>query len=222
MRRTLSLILALAAVSCGDDDSSPNGPSSTGPTVSFFVTSVTSPTGNLGGLAGADARCQRLAAAAGHGAAHLERVSERRARRRQRQPADRRAGSDRHWSLVQREPGARRQQRDRAARASGRCRSLRRRTRTAHQRAMDRLAICRSSTTSSPARIPTGRCRGADVQGLDVGVDDVAAQVGHSDGFGPNQSTAGTLSSWNSAHASQNCADTAPRGGAGRFYCFAR
>jgi len=50
----------------------------------------------------------------------------------------------------------------------------------------------------------------------------LAAQVGHSDGMGPNQSTAGALSSWNSAHANQNCSDTAPRGGAGRFYCFAR
>jgi hypothetical protein len=50
----------------------------------------------------------------------------------------------------------------------------------------------------------------------------VAAQVGHTDGMGPNQSTAGALSSWNSAHANQNCADTAPRGGAGRIYCFAR
>jgi hypothetical protein len=50
----------------------------------------------------------------------------------------------------------------------------------------------------------------------------VAAQVGHSDGMGPNQSTVGALSSWNSAHANQNCSDTAPRGGAGRIYCFAR
>jgi len=50
----------------------------------------------------------------------------------------------------------------------------------------------------------------------------VAAQVGHSDGFGPNQDTSGSLSSWNSAHASASCADTAPRGGAGRIYCFAR
>ena len=48
------------------------------------------------------------------------------------------------------------------------------------------------------------------------------AQVGHSDGMGPGQSTAGSLASWNSAHANQNCADTAPRGGGGRFYCFAR
>jgi len=49
-----------------------------------------------------------------------------------------------------------------------------------------------------------------------------AAQVGHSDGMGPNQSTVPPLNSWNAAHTSQNCADTAPRGGAGRFYCFAR
>jgi hypothetical protein len=49
----------------------------------------------------------------------------------------------------------------------------------------------------------------------------VAAQVGHSDGLGPNMGTSGTLTSWNSAHANQNCADTAPRGGAGRIYCFA-
>ena len=36
--------------------------------MSFFVTSVTSVTGNLGGLAGADATCQRLGASAGQGA----------------------------------------------------------------------------------------------------------------------------------------------------------
>jgi hypothetical protein len=47
-------------------------------------------------------------------------------------------------------------------------------------------------------------------------------QVGHSDGMGPNQSTAGTLASWNAAHTNQNCSNTAPRGGAGRIYCFAR
>ena len=39
-----------------------------GPRMSFFVSSATSVTGNLGGLAGADATCQRLAAAAGQGA----------------------------------------------------------------------------------------------------------------------------------------------------------
>ena len=48
-----------------------------------------------------------------------------------------------------------------------------------------------------------------------------SAQVGHSDGLGPGQSTDGAQSSWNSAHANQNCSNTAPRGGAGRIYCFA-
>jgi hypothetical protein len=47
-------------------------------------------------------------------------------------------------------------------------------------------------------------------------------QVGHADGLGPNQSTAGSLSSWNAAHLNQSCANTAPGGGAGRVYCFAR
>jgi hypothetical protein len=48
------------------------------------------------------------------------------------------------------------------------------------------------------------------------------AQVGHSDGMGPNQNTAAPLNSWNAAHLSQSCANTAPGGGAGRIYCFAR
>lgn len=46
-------------------------------------------------------------------------------------------------------------------------------------------------------------------------------QVGHSDGMGPNKATTGTYSSWNSAHASGSCSDTAQAGGAGRLYCFA-
>ncbi|HVY30523.1 MAG TPA: hypothetical protein VHB79_28385 [Polyangiaceae bacterium] len=46
-------------------------------------------------------------------------------------------------------------------------------------------------------------------------------QVGHSDGMGPNKATTGTYTSWNSAHASGSCADTAQAGGAGRLYCFA-
>ena len=49
----------------------------------------------------------------------------------------------------------------------------------------------------------------------------MAAQVGHSDGLGPGANANPPFSSWNSAHASQGCNDTAPRGGAGRIYCFA-
>jgi hypothetical protein len=47
------------------------------------------------------------------------------------------------------------------------------------------------------------------------------AWVGHSDGTGPGMATTGTYSSWNSSHENGGCNDTAPKGGAGRVYCFA-
>ena len=63
---------------------------------------------------------------------------------------------------------------------------------------------------------------GLTCNGWTSGSADVAAQVGHSDGLGAGGSTAGSNASWNSAHANAGCNNTAPRGGAGRFYCFAR
>ena len=62
MRASLLTILLLMTVGC-EDDNGPTSPSA--PSLSFFVTSATSVTGNLGGLAGADATCQRLATAVG-------------------------------------------------------------------------------------------------------------------------------------------------------------
>jgi hypothetical protein len=50
---------------------------------------------------------------------------------------------------------------------------------------------------------------------------DMQAQIGHADGIGLGGNTAGSSGSWNSAHENQSCANTTPRGGAGRFYCFA-
>jgi hypothetical protein len=50
---------------------------------------------------------------------------------------------------------------------------------------------------------------------------DMQAQIGHADGIGLGGNTAENSGSWNSAHENQSCADTTPRGGAGRFYCFA-
>jgi hypothetical protein len=52
----------------------------------------------------------------------------------------------------------------------------------------------------------------------------MVARVGHTDGFGPMCSTAtapNNVTSWNSAHDNAGCNDTAPLGGAGRIYCFA-
>ena len=87
---------------------------------------------------------------------------------------------------------------------------------------------CTGSPTPNQHDILTGsNADGRLMQGFTCGdwtssSDTTIGQVGHADGLGPGQSTAGALSSWNSAHANQNCADTAPRGGGGRFYCFAR
>src|SRR6186713_2050765 len=62
--RRFFLVAVLLASACSKD-SSPSAP--TAQPMSFFVTSQTSTTGNLGGLAGADATCQRLANAVGAG-----------------------------------------------------------------------------------------------------------------------------------------------------------
>src|SRR5262245_34325997 len=67
MKRVWLLSFSLFAAGCGDDESTTETSSTPGG-MSFFVTSATSVTGNLGGLAGADATCQRLAAAVGEGA----------------------------------------------------------------------------------------------------------------------------------------------------------
>ena len=222
MRRTLSLILALAAVSCGDDYSSPNGPSSTGPTVSFFVTSVTSPTGNLGGLAGADARCQSLAGAAGHGARTWRAyLSAERDPATSNQPthARDRIGTG-PWYNANR------------ALVANSVTELHARAGDASVFVDERAQRINGQWTGSPSPVEHDILTGSNPDGtLAAGLTcadwtststTISAQVGHSDGLGPNQSTTGTLSSWNSAHTSQSCADTAPRGGAGRFYCFAR
>lgn len=50
---------------------------------------------------------------------------------------------------------------------------------------------------------------------------DQQAQVGHADGLGPGGDPSGRYAIWNSSHENGSCGDTAPRGGAGRLYCFA-
>jgi hypothetical protein len=219
MTRTYWLLLAIIiAVSCNDNDNGPTGPS--GPQATFFVTSQTSVTGNLGGLAGADATCQRLAAAAGHGGFPW-----------------------RAYLSVERDPtngNGPTHARDRIGTGpwynvnnqliANNLTELHSRTGDANLFLTERGQRVNGQWTGSPAPVEHDILTGSNADGtvaagLTCGdwTSDSAStigQVGHSDGMGPGMSTAGALSSWNASHTNQNCQNTAPRGGAGRFYCF--
>jgi len=64
--------------------------------------------------------------------------------------------------------------------------------------------------------------RSSNCNGWTSSGTDAIAQVGHSDGMGPMMAIdPPNLTSWNASHANMDCSNTAPRGGAGRIYCFA-
>lgn len=220
MRRSTLLVLIFFAASCSDD-SMPTAPS--GPSMTFFVTSATSVTGNLGGLSGADATCQRLAAAVGQGGGRTWRayLSVERDPANGNQPthARDRIGTG-PWHNVN------------LALVANNSSELHSRTGDSNLFLDERGQRVNGQWTGSPSPVEHDILTGSNADGtVAVGLtcgdwtsdsSALVGQVGHSDGMGPNQSTAGALSSWNSAHANQNCANTAPRGGAGRIYCFAR
>lgn len=211
------LAAVIAVAGCSDD--SPTSPSD--PAVTFFVTSSTHVTGNLGGLNGADATCQQLAVAAGYtGRIWRAYLSVENDPSNRNQPTNARdrigAGPWRNANGVV---------------VANNLAELHARTGDANVFIDEHGRKINGQWTGSPAPVEHDILTGSNADGtLAAGLTcsdwtsaatTVAAQVGHADGLGPNQSTTGTLSSWNSAHANQNCADTAPRGGAGRFYCFA-
>ena len=219
MRIRMLLPIFLMAAACDDD--TPTTPSSN-PSLSFFVSSATSATGNLGGIAGADAICQRLAAAVGQGSktwrAYLC-VERDPTNNNLTTHARNRIGSG-PWHNAN------------LALVANSVAELHARTGDATIFVDERGQRINGQWTGSPAPNEHDILTGSNADGtLAMGMTcndwtsasaDLAAQVGHSDGMGPGQSTAGSLSSWNSAHANQNCSNTVPRGGAGRIYCFAR
>jgi hypothetical protein len=212
------LVSTLLAAGCGDDDE-PTEPSP-GSTLSFFVSSAESTTGNLGGLSGADRRCQDLAAAVGAGArtwrAYLS--VERDATTGQAVDARSRIGTG-PWVNAA------------GATVAQNVNDLHARTGDAALFVDERNQRINGQWAGSPSPVEHDILTGSTADGRVIQGATCAdwtsaspaqvAQVGHSDGLGPNMSTAGSLSSWNSAHTNQSCADTAPRGGSGRIYCFA-
>jgi hypothetical protein len=219
MQRYLLLLVLLPIAAC-NKDKTPVGPS--GPTLSFFVTSVTSATGNLGGLAGADATCQRLATAVGQGAktwrAYLS-VERDASNANQPTHARDRIGTGPWYNAG-------------LALISNSVAALHLRSGDANVFVDERGQRINGQWTGSPGPNEHDILTGSNADGtLATGLTcadwtsdsaALAARVGHSDGMGPQQSTTPPLNSWNAAHESLNCANTAPRGGAGRFYCFAR
>lgn len=214
-----ALAFSVTAAACGGTDTAP---SQSGSTLSFFVTSATSMTGNLGGLRGADNRCQTLAAAAGAGnktwRAYLS--VERDADNGNR-PTDARSriGTGPWFNA-------------KGVMVAGSVAELHARKGDATLFIDEKGQPINGQWMGSPSPVEHDIMTGSMADGTllagftcgDWTSDSSTTfgQVGHSDGLGPNGDTSGALSSWNSAHANQNCANTAPRGGAGRIYCFAR
>jgi hypothetical protein len=188
--------------------------------MSFFVSSTTSVTGNLGGLAGADATCARLAGAVGQGSRTWRAyLSVERDTNGQPANARDRIGTGPWYNAT-------------GMLVANNLTELHARTGDASIFVDERGQRINGQWTGSPSPVEHDILTGSNADGtLAAGLTctdwtsdsaSVSAQVGHSDGMGPNQSTAGALSSWNAAHTNQNCSNTAPRGGAGRIYCFAR
>ena len=222
MRHYIGLTVAVAlAASCSSSTSPSTNQNST--TMGFFVTSATSVTGNLGGLAGADALCQSLATAVGFGSKTWRAyLSVERDASNGNRPTDARSRiGNGPWVNVN------------GVTVAANLTDLHARKGDAAVFLDERGQRIPGQWAGSPSPVQHDIHTGSNADGTlmtggftcnDWTSDSttVAAQVGHSDGLGPNGDTSGTLSSWNSAHANQNCSNTAPRGGAGRIYCFAR
>jgi hypothetical protein len=223
MKYSISLlaIVVLAVVAAGHMDSIADAASAPPSSMGFFVTSAKSKTGNLGGLAGADRVCQDLATAAGQG--------------------------EKTWrAYLSAEPDPANNNNPTHARdrigagpwfnANGLM--VGKDLTDLHERRGNPILLVDERGQPVPGAWPgsprpnehdilTGSTAEGRVMAGKTCNDwtsesaDLRAQIGHVDGIGLGGNTAGPSASWNSAHESRSCADTAPGGGAGRFYCFA-
>ena len=188
--------------------------------MTFFVSSETNMTGNLGGLAGADKRCQDLATAAGQGSrtwhAYVSVASG---------PAgtpinakDRIGAGPWHNS--------------KGALVANDLAELHNGKTGDYMLFIDEKGqMIPGQWAGSPAPVEHDILTGSNPDGtlmMNETCKDWTstaaadkAWVGHSDGLGPGGSMDAQYRSWNSAHENGGCNDTAPKGGAGRIYCFA-
>lgn len=215
-------------VGCEDEDLLPVGgrDADAENALTFFVSSDTSTTGDLGGLLAADARCQRLAAAVsadGHTFHAYLSV--------ENGPADESDGGAGGPVNARDRIGQGPWHNAKGALVAKDLEALHARTGDSEIFLDEHGEKINGQWPGSPTPNEHDILTGSDGQGrliaeqtcrdwTSTSADDIAA-VGHSDGLGPNQNGAAPYSSWNSAHTNAGCNDTAPRGGAGRIYCFA-
>ena len=221
-----SLMLPLLGAACGSDEQEGNnaqagaGGGSGAAKTTFFVTSDTSATADLGGLTGADARCQRLADAAGLGAhtfhAYLSAEQDPADASKSVNARDRIGQGPWHnakgallapdlVALHSLNGDADLFLDEHGEKINGQWQG----SPTPNEH--DIL----TGSTADGLLIPGKTCADWTSTGSDT------AQVGHTDGLGPGMNGDPPYNSWNSVHESGSCGDTAPRGGAGRLYCFA-
>jgi hypothetical protein len=244
--RLVGLAAWTVVAGCGDTTSQPGDeqqPPGAASRLSFFVSSAKSATGNLGGLSGADARCQALAAAVGAGGrtwhAYLSVEHDASNGGRATNARDRigagpwynangvmvaRSVADLHATTLVGNPPEPKHTLvadptvfvdERGNPVNGQWSG------SPSPNEHDILTGSNDDGTLlvNPSAAPAlGTCR----DWTSASAADGATQVGHSDGLGPARATTPAFyTSWNSAHANQDCSNTAPRGGAGHIYCFA-
>jgi hypothetical protein len=189
--------------------------------LSFFVSSDTSMTGNLGGLKGADDRCNKLAKAAGSKlkfAAYLSSEKDEKGDDKQVDARDR-IGKGPWYNA-------------KGVLLAKDVESLHKLPRGNSDLFLtEKAGKVNGQWMGSPTPVEHDVLTGSNADGTLLAdhtckawtSEDMAdlAQVGHCDGLGPMMNPDPPYNSWNSSHENGGCNDTAPRGGAGRIYCFA-
>jgi hypothetical protein len=221
-----SLLLPLLSVGCASDEDGTNhghagaGAGGGASHTTFFVTSDTSATADLGGLTGADARCQTLATSAGlvQHTFHAYLSAEQ-------DPAD----SSKPVNARER-IGTGPWHNAKGVLLAADLTALHALSGDAELFLDEHGEKINGQWADSPTPNEHDILTGSTAEGMllagktcsdwtSAGND--TAQVGHSDGLGPGMNSTPPYNSWNSVHENGSCGDTAPRGGAGRLYCFA-
>jgi len=213
------------AIGCNDDDEDSDHDAIQSPSVenakaNLFVTSDTSATGDLGGLAAADARCERLARGAAlasktwHAYLSVEHDADNGG-----MPAHARdrIGSG-PWYNVK------------GAEVAADLEALMGQSGDAELFLDEHGAKIPGQWEGSPKPVEHDILTGTGLDGMlaagktcadwTSASADLVAIVGHSDGLGPMMNPDPPYASWQSSHENMGCDNTAPRGGAGRLYCF--